>query len=76
MQYGLILEGNTTEIVHWCWEAPQREYQYFALEFLGEKQKKAHPEMISLYEYMITTRSWWDTVDYIAANLVGFYFRQ
>lgn len=75
-QYGLIPEAQTTDIVRWCWEVPQREYQYFAMEFLGKKQKKVHCEIIKLYEYMITTKSWWDTVDFIAANLVGSYFKQ
>jgi 3-methyladenine DNA glycosylase AlkD len=75
-QHGLIPEKQTMEIVRWCWQAPEREYQYFAMEFLGKKQKRVQPDMIGLYEYMITTKSWWDTVDFIAANLVGSYFKQ
>jgi len=59
-----------------CWDLPQREYQYFAMEVLAKKAKKAPAERIGLYEYMITTKSWWDTVDYIAANLVGPYFQK
>ena len=75
-QHGLIPEKQTTEIVRWCWEAPEREYQYFAMEFLGKKQKKVHSEIIGLYEHMIINKSWWDTVDFIAANLVGSYLKQ
>lgn len=75
-QYGLLPEAQTTDIVRWCWEAPEREYQYFAMEFLGKKQETVYQKMIALYEYMITCKSWWDTVDYIAANLVGSYFKQ
>jgi 3-methyladenine DNA glycosylase AlkD len=75
-QYGLFPEAQTMGIVRWCWETPEREYQYFAMEFLGKNQKNVHQEMITLYEYMITTKSWWDTVDYIAANLVGSYFKK
>lgn len=75
-RYGLIPKEQTSEIVRWCWGAPQREYQYFAIEFIGKTQNKVHPEMIGLYEYMIITKSWWDTVDTIAANLVGSYFKQ
>lgn len=74
--YGLIPEAHKADIVRWCWQAPQREYQYFAMEFLGKVQKKVYPEMIGLYEYMTITKSWWDTVDTIAANLVGSYFKQ
>jgi 3-methyladenine DNA glycosylase AlkD len=75
-QHGLIPEKQTSEIVGWCWEAPEREYQYFAMEFLGKKQRKVHSEIIGLYEHMITNKSWWDTVDFVAANLVGSYFKQ
>ncbi len=76
IQYGLIPEIKTAEIVNWCWEAPEREYQYFAMEFLGKKQKEVPSEIIGLYEHMVTNKSWWDTVDFIAANLVGSYFKQ
>ena len=75
-QFGLIPEENKTEIIKWCWNAPQREYQYFVMEFLGKKQKKVEKEIIDLYVYMITNKSWWDTVDFIAAHLVGSYFKQ
>ena len=46
----------------------------FAMEFLGKSAKKETENIINLYEFMITTKSWWDTVDYIASNLVGVYF--
>ena len=59
-----------------CWELPQREYQYFAMEVLNKRAKKAPENRIDLYEYMITTKSWWDTIDYIAANLVGTHFKK
>jgi 3-methyladenine DNA glycosylase AlkD len=36
--------------------------------------KKTTREFIDLYVFMITTKSWWDTIDYIAANLVGKHF--
>jgi 3-methyladenine DNA glycosylase AlkD len=75
-KYGLIPEGEEKEIVTWCWEAPQREYQYFAMDFLARKKNKADKKIIGLYEYMITHKSWWDTVDLIASHLVGAYFKR
>ena len=75
-RFGLIPEVHKSEIIYWCWEAPQREYQYFAMEFTGKGQKMVKPEIIHLYEYMISTKSWWDTVDFIAANPVGSFFKQ
>ena len=73
---GLIPESNKSEIVTWCWAQDEREYQMFAMEFLGKSAKKEGLEIIKLYEFMITNKSWWDTVDYIASNLVGVYFQK
>jgi len=76
LRHGLIPQAETDEIIKWCWQQPQREYQYFAMEFLGKVAKKADKDIINLYVYMIVNKSWWDTVDYIAANLVGNYLKQ
>ena len=73
---GLIPEDNIVEITKWCWQMPQREYQYFAMESLGKVAKKADRGRIELYEFLVTHKSWWDTVDYIASNLVGVYFQK
>ncbi len=63
------------EIVKDCWQQPQREFQYFAMEMLKNIAKKAGKERIELYEFTIVNKSWWDTVDFIAANLVGTHFK-
>lgn len=75
-KYGLIPTLHLNEIVKTCWQAPEREYQYFAMEMLNKVSRKCKPETIQLYEYMITEKSWWDTIDFIAANLVGSYFKK
>ncbi len=53
------------------WAMPYREYQYTALEFLAKRQRYLTPDTIPLLEMLITTKSWWDTVDGLAANQVG-----
>lgn len=73
-KYGLPESRLLSEIVRECWALPQREYQYFIMEVLERSTKKAEKERIELYEFMIISKSWWDTVDYIAANLVGTHF--
>ncbi|RNB85976.1 DNA alkylation repair protein [Brevibacillus fluminis] len=63
-------------VVRELWALPEREYQYIALALL-EKQSKALPrDAIGLFENLIADKSWWDTVDVLAAHLVGAYFRQ
>ncbi|WP_372944699.1 DNA alkylation repair protein [Muriicola sp.] len=63
------------EIIRKLWAKDERENQYIGQE-LGRKYiKEAEEQDVELYEYMITHKSWWDTVDFIASKLVGPYFR-
>lgn len=71
---GLPDSGMVDEIVINAWELPEREMQYVAMEVLFRMRKDADVQMIGLYEWMITHKSWWDTVDYISPNLVGNLF--
>lgn len=63
-------------IVRELWALPQREYQYFAMELIEKYVSKVDKTFVSLFEYMILNKSWWDTVDMIAARLVGPVFRR
>jgi 3-methyladenine DNA glycosylase AlkD len=62
-------------IIKELWQKPQRELHYFAQELANKYQKQVEIKDIALYEYLITNNSWWDTVDFIAANLIGNYFK-
>jgi 3-methyladenine DNA glycosylase AlkD len=58
------------------WALPEREYQYTASELLGRFEKKLPPEFIDTIETLLTTKSWWDTVDTLASNTVGTHFKR
>jgi len=73
--HGLPDPVELAEIVQSAWQQPEREFQYAAMELAFKCRKKSRPEIIKLFEFMITHKSWWDTVDYIAPNLVGDWFR-
>lgn len=62
------------EIVKTLWNKPQREYQFIAQELVYKYIAQFNKNDIGLLEYMVTHKSWWDTVDYIAINLIGSYF--
>ena len=53
------------------WEKPQRDFQYFAQTLCQKYVKGLEENDLELFEYMIVTKSWWDTIDFIASNLVG-----
>jgi 3-methyladenine DNA glycosylase AlkD len=63
------------EMVYYAWEQPQREWQYVALEILEKFVKKADSSLIDLTEWMITNKSWWDSVDFLAPNIAGVLFK-
>lgn len=56
------------------WEADQREFQMFGLDLLRRQAKKAEEGDIKLIEKLITTKSWWDSVDGLASWVCGPYF--
>ncbi|MCD4698437.1 MAG: DNA alkylation repair protein [Bacteroidales bacterium] len=75
-KFGLPNEDILEELVKDCWEMPYRDYQYVAMELLQKFATKAEVCRIDLYEYMVFTKSWWDTVDFIASNLAGTHFQR
>jgi 3-methyladenine DNA glycosylase AlkD len=62
-------EDELRELARACWKKPEREYQYFAQKIL-RKHVKALTHL-DLLEELITEKSWWDTVDELAQNVVG-----
>ena len=63
------------DVVKLCWEKPHREVQLFGIE-VAKKYKKslAGEDVVScldgmdLAKFMVTNKSWWDTVDIIASH--------
>lgn len=58
------------------WALPQREYQYAALGLIGRLEKQLPADFIVTLEYLITAKSWWDTVDSIAGGVIGSLFKR
>lgn len=57
------------------WSLPQREFQYAATSLLGRCEKELPAQFIKTLEYLIITKSWWDTVDTISGGTLGVHFR-
>ncbi len=62
------------ERVQYFWGLPEREYQRVALDLLDTWRKQLTFDDIAWIEQLITTKSWWDTVDTIAPNVIGFLY--
>ena len=72
---GIPIKSELFETLKKLWTLPQREYQYFGMELAAKFRKKPEVSDIEIFEWMILHKSWWDTVDFIASNLVGNYFQ-
>ena len=67
---------DTWDVVYLLWDQPERELQYVAADLLKKLPLKAYDvDDYKKLEELITTKSWWDTVDGIASNNVGRYFQ-
>lgn len=64
------------EIIKQLWELPEREYQHFGFMLAEQYIKQLKENHINLLEYVITNKSWWDTVDFVATHLVGTHFKR
>lgn len=67
-------KSELDSLVKTLWIKPQREYQYFTQELVALYLRQLEEKDIELFEFMVTNKSWWDTVDFIANKLMGNYF--
>ncbi len=67
---------NWKEIVWLLWEKEEREFQHFAQDLISKVEKKLNTEDLSFIEKLITTKSWWDSVDFLATHGVGTILKQ
>lgn len=58
-------------LVEDLWGCPEREYQYLAVELLKKNVKKLVETDFEFIRKLIEAKSWWDTVDLIASNILG-----
>lgn len=67
--------AEVVSVVKELYEQEEREMQYAAVELLALYKKEWDKDVIKLIEFIIATKSWWDTVDHAASELTGPYFK-
>ena len=75
-EYGLPEISELKQIIMDLWELPEREFQYLAIGLLRKFTKKWDEDFIELFEHLIITKSWWDSVDGLASWMVGEHFKR
>lgn len=78
--YNSINKNGNVEIrtlILELWNQNEREFHYAAIDLLIRQPKKfILASDNELMEHLITTHSWWDSVDLVASHYVGDYCRQ
>ena len=63
--------AELTEVSRVLWGMDEREYQYAAVMLLVSNVRVCDTNFMPHVRGLITTKSWWDTVDALAARVVG-----
>ncbi|MFJ4788274.1 DNA alkylation repair protein [Streptomyces sp. NPDC088794] len=64
-------EADCIAIALRCWRLPEREYQYFAVDYLRRHARVCTSGFLPVARHLVSTVPWWDTVDALAAHVVG-----
>jgi len=64
-------ESDLAGMVRALWLLPEREYQHAGCDLATRWVKMCGPGFVATLEWLVTTKSWWDTVDALAANVAG-----
>jgi 3-methyladenine DNA glycosylase AlkD len=75
-KHGLPEWSGIEELSRILWEMDERECQYCLVDLMNRMSSNLGPENLPLLEYLITTKSWWDTVDGLAGWLAGDLFER
>lgn len=64
-------EAELIDFVNQCWAKPYREFQHAAVDVLRKNQQTLTPVSVPAITGWITTKSWWDTVDFLSPHIIG-----
>ncbi len=74
-EHGLPPVSTLQNLITLLWQQPQREFHYTGIDIAEKLLRKSGQTSISTIEFMITQKSWWDTVDWVASHHAGTYFK-
>ncbi|MFF3324826.1 DNA alkylation repair protein [Streptomyces sp. NPDC002889] len=64
-------EADCAAIALRCWELPEREYHYFASDYLRRHVGRCSSGFLPVARRLVEAAPWWDTVDTLAVHVVG-----
>jgi 3-methyladenine DNA glycosylase AlkD len=73
---GLPPASELPGVIYYAWNQPFREWQYAAMDIADRVSTRSSHNHLDLARWMIENKSWWDTVDFIAPNMVARLFKK
>jgi 3-methyladenine DNA glycosylase AlkD len=70
--YPIATEKELIQILEILWQKEKREYQHLGCDLSKKYRTLWSADIIQTFQNMITTKSWWDTVDGLAAHSIGY----
>ena len=64
-------ESELASVARALWAEPEREFQYAACDYLRASVDVADADFVEVVRELVSTKSWWDTVDTLASRTVG-----
>lgn len=74
-KFGKPNAKKANPLAHELWKENHREIHYCCQEMLHRIKHFEEETSIQLFKWLITNNSWWDSIDFLAPNLVGSYFQ-
>jgi 3-methyladenine DNA glycosylase AlkD len=71
-----IAKNEYWDLLVALWDKDEREFQYIGIDWLNS-WKKEELQLLDTakFEWLLTQKSWWDSVDALASNVVGKYYK-
>lgn len=64
-------QGQLAAVARSLWREPEREFQHTGADYLRAHSGVAGAAFVDDLHHLVTTKSWWDTVDALAAHTAG-----
>ena len=64
-------EPELAAVARALWREPEREFQHTGCDYLRAHVAVAGPSLVDVVRKLVVTKSWWDTVDTLAAHTTG-----
>jgi len=71
-----VIKTMWPQLVSELWNSEARECQYAAMDILGKIEGQLERGDLEFIESLITRKSWWDTVDFLASHCIAQILKQ